>query len=563
MKKFYFLTAALVAASAMSAQQVANIETGRIAQSDYVAKSISRASASVGEKITGRFGGIKAPQKAVADGLYYNRPEGSFYYGWDINGGGWYYSAVVVAPWTEFTFKNMSDNPTSVQWLLRFPVLNSAGTAYEGYNERDVTEYADAEGNYTTVLEPGYYSVAPTIKKGDSEFTLSEGNSNWAGKIGLNTRVFLNDSLYSFSGVDHNQGFYYGTGAISNGYFWGTGTVDGGEDGIGTCVGIRQNYDKPMSPLYVDRCFIMGLSSQAAPIPAGKELSLYIINSETKQPTEVLTATADDIIDAQFNTSIKKYVFDVHFTKKMDTPLGMMVAPVVIDYPFTVQIEGFDGDGVDVGFYGNLIADGDNVEHATFLVDYSDGTYGHYYSDLALPLCFQALFDKVYVWETAVSQDQQISGVNVVRVSEDGQTCQNNVFSDVNGAIVNTATPWFDNDGGDMYFKAEDTPEWINLVAVYNETVDAYVVSVVCDPLPAGTKGRNAVVYIEGRGVTSETPILVVQGDAEIPSGINNATADRNNYVDANAPVYNLNGQRTTKAAKGLLIQNGKKYLNK
>lgn len=560
MKNFSFLTVALVASSAMFAQNVDNIEGGRIAKTDFVAKSMNMSNVSVGEKITGRFGGISAPQKSVANGLYYNRPEGAFYYGWDIDGGGYYFSALVVAPWTEFTFKNMSTDPTTVEWFLNFPKLNSTGTAYEGYDERNVTDNADANGNYTAILSPGYYSVAPTIKRGTSQFTLSEGNPNWAGKVGRETKVYLNDSLYSFCGVDHNQGYYYGSGSLSTEYFWGTGNVTS-KNGTGTCFGIRQEYDKPMSPMYVEKAFIMGLSASANPLPADKKLSLFIINRETGNPTEMLTATVTDIQDIQYNTTVKKYTFDVHFTKKVNTPLGVMIAPIVIDYPFAVQIEGFDEEGVDVGLYGNEIADGDNVKEAKFLVNYEDGAYTHYYSGLALPLCFQALFDGVQVWESVTLDGQVIEGVNVVKVSEDGATCKSNVFSDINGAIVETATPWFDNDGAEMYFKTEDAPEWVNLVATYDNTLDKYIVSAVCEALPVGQKGRSAIVYIEGRGATSDVPVIVVQGDAEIPSNINNAVADK--FVDANAPVYNINGQRVTKATKGLLIQNGKKYLNK
>lgn len=45
-------------------------------------------------------------------------------------------------------------------------------------------------------------------------------------------------------------------------------------------------------------------------------------------------------------------------------------------------------------------------------------------------------------------------------------------------------------------------------------------------------------------------------------SGINNATV-ANCVLDENAPVYNLAGQRVNKNAKGILIQNGKKFIVK
>ena len=43
-------------------------------------------------------------------------------------------------------------------------------------------------------------------------------------------------------------------------------------------------------------------------------------------------------------------------------------------------------------------------------------------------------------------------------------------------------------------------------------------------------------------------------------TGINGVTADK---LDVNAPVFNLAGQRVSKDTKGILIQNGKKFINK
>lgn len=44
-------------------------------------------------------------------------------------------------------------------------------------------------------------------------------------------------------------------------------------------------------------------------------------------------------------------------------------------------------------------------------------------------------------------------------------------------------------------------------------------------------------------------------------AGITNVTTEEN--ADPNAPVYNLAGQRVNKDTKGILIQNGKKFINK
>ncbi len=56
---------------------------------------------------------------------------------------------------------------------------------------------------------------------------------------------------------------------------------------------------------------------------------------------------------------------------------------------------------------------------------------------------------------------------------------------------------------------------------------------------------------------TWEIKNVAVKG---VVTGINNIT---NNTINENAPIYNLAGQRVNKNAKGILIQNGKKFVNK
>lgn len=59
-----------------------------------------------------------------------------------------------------------------------------------------------------------------------------------------------------------------------------------------------------------------------------------------------------------------------------------------------------------------------------------------------------------------------------------------------------------------------------------------------------------------------ETPIQIyaIYGLPDDPSGIHGVVADE---VNVNAPVYNAAGQRVNKSYKGLVIKNGKKYINK
>ena len=70
------------------------------------------------------------------------------------------------------------------------------------------------------------------------------------------------------------------------------------------------------------------------------------------------------------------------------------------------------------------------------------------------------------------------------------------------------------------------------------------------------TKYSSFGSYEDERGLL---PYLYVED--EIGTGINNVTVDEE--LDENAPVYNLAGQRVSKDAKGIVIQNGKKYIRR
>lgn len=67
--------------------------------------------------------------------------------------------------------------------------------------------------------------------------------------------------------------------------------------------------------------------------------------------------------------------------------------------------------------------------------------------------------------------------------------------------------------------------------------------------------GVLVTAKLSGKIVKELAPI-----STPVPTGINNITTEA---TDANAPAYNLSGQRVGKNAKGVLIKNGKKYVVK
>lgn len=139
-----------------------------------------------------------------------------------------------------------------------------------------------------------------------------------------------------------------------------------------------------------------------------------------------------------------------------------------------------------------------------------------------------------------------------------------------------TGADWYDDNQNENYYyevasSSDGNGDWITSYAVDNTgwiELGYNFITFSATACPSG-EGRWAVVNIVGRGVTSATPIILLQGtatldDVNIPSGITNiTTGNSNKEFDPNAPVYNLEGQRVSKDAKGILIQNGRKFIRK
>lgn len=122
------------------------------------------------------------------------------------------------------------------------------------------------------------------------------------------------------------------------------------------------------------------------------------------------------------------------------------------------------------------------------------------------------------------------------------------------GNVANEATLWIKEDGG----------QWEQIVITYPElgsesSFSDFEEQTVSLKAYAGKKIKVGFKYVstEEAAGTWEIGTFSV---TTITSGINAPTVEE---LDENAPVYNLAGQRVSKGTKGILIQNGKKFINK
>ncbi len=544
-----------------------------------------------------RDNGITGVKKTKSNGVYYSRPKGAYFQGFGLDGYGYYASVINIAPWTEVRFENQIANKAG-SWQMYF-----YGSADEGYpqeaafDDETLASLVD-NGDFVWSQEPGYLYYTPTLTNRNRTFCIGEENlymiyynrPYYAGRI-------LTDSIGPRMAQDDHQRYVYNNSNYSNTQRWGalSNNMYGSgkiveNDGKTTLVGYAayQVFDTPMSPLYIERVFAHGESNKRRPIAEGDTLFCDVTNVVKQElqnggyrlvPGDKVIATmfavASDTLDFVTEaTRDDKTIYEgtVLFSQRtldefgIETVEGVTVDPAELDENgFALFFYGFDRPGVDLGVDALFVnEDQDDIPEGHFLVYDADtyDTYNYAYQEtMTMKVGFEGMYDYVEVLTNG--------NLNVLRVSNDGQTClTDGAVSDqdgLTGAAVYTAQPWYDEDLNE-YYSIVDAPDWVYGVvadeSMRNESdyTGLEIVSFQCDPLPAGVSGRSAVVYVQGRGFTCPTPIYLLQGDASYADAINEVSTTAG---VKNSKVFNLNGQEVNKNVKGILIQNGKKYINK
>ena len=515
-----------------------------------------------------------AVKKTYDTGVYYDTPKGSLFRGFTSDGRSYDYSFLVVPPFTDLTFTNMSNNASRSSWSVN------------GNDASDRVVNNNYVGNY---LPMGFW-YAPTVTVGRDSYTWGYYNETGC--------VVATDSIADLAYFDLHTGTRYGWGALEGKgkYLYGTGTVTMKNGKVYHSAGVTQYLEAPASPLYVNYISILAFSS-GEPLKGDAQLTMTIYPAnladttyDENNPIVELTCTTNDTTfiykGSTSNTTTHVYnIYGMKFTNKQEDPiLGITTdEPFVIDQPVAVVVRGVNDNGVDVGFpghgYGNLDEETGNVsaneerQQITATVDFQEGG-SVYYSETALELNFNGMMDYVNVDSTFASQQGDITGANILKVSDDGQTVSTyGKGSDQNlgCAIAWTALPWFDIDGNSNY-SVEGAPDWVSEVSCdpqyWTQTEQGQsvnygqnLIAFKCQPLPAGVNGRAATVYLTGKGVKSATPIILLQGNADPAMSIAQYKADvKSGKVKE---IYDLAGRRVLPTTKGLVIKNGHVVLNK
>jgi hypothetical protein len=265
------------------------------------------------------------------------------------------------------------------------------------------------------------------------------------------------------------------------------------------------------------------------------------------------------------------YLYTVEFKQTEIDGFGVEATkPFTVNDKFAVVVTGVSDEGNNIGFECAIENPEDKVHPTAEMILYDgEGAWIQpvYSADLIAELNFNSCFDYCEVRDIVVgtSEDGETTiykDINILRVSTDGKTVStegSTEETDLGGAYMNTAFTWYDNEGFENY--AADVPEWVTTVYGEDGNRGLRWVTFECEPLPAGTKGRVAKLYFEGKGYKSELPVILLQGDVTITDAIEGVVSE--NTKRLNTTVYNIIGQRVNRPQKGIFIQNGKKFIRK
>lgn len=569
--RLFLLTMALLGASTTFAQEVSNVNLNKVVKTTPLFKAEKATKTSF------------SPRKSPDNGLFYGRPTGAFYRGNAEAGGSYYFDMMFLSPERDVTFKNKSVNPSGTEWYIN--------------NKPAPNEYVSDNNFILPVNCAGTY-YSPELREGAKKYQFGEESSAWGTPQG-GSFVTVADTLNSFSFVDPAMGSYAWNGtSFADGHYWfGTNNTFKDEEANITYYnsGVYQVFDTPMSPLYIKNIFCP-IVSDGTPFTGDVKLLLTVRNVVTRENGSLapgdeiiaqMTAGESDLANVSKQTpagSTKEFTFGtLVFAKKVFDELGTQYdEPIILDKAFAVVITGFQDDGVNIGINGTQIPKADTDRKGIdgvqpsqhLLLDKATGESAKFtvsYSSFGAAINLLAIYDHVSVSSSlADNSGQNYEQANVFRISNDGQTMtpeNPELVGKIDAAFVRTAMPWADGDGISNY-EVENMPDWVTEISGQDDTqtqgghtyrTGTAFVQFKCEALPSGVEGRQATIYLTGKGVKSSTPVVLLQGNAV--NAIDNISSSDDNVM--NNEMFNVAGQRVDNNYKGIVIKNGKKFINK
>lgn len=614
MKKSLLIAVALLSATTGFAQSSAKLKVEKLPELPTLFRPMTAINADLQKS---------SVRRSKNSNNYYSHPEGTFYRGYGLDGSGYYWSVLEAPLSKNVTFTEAGTaTPT---WKRNGQIITDAsGNSYT--TSLDLAGSYGMEPAPIVVSRTDSFGIG-TNNIYAMDLRLNNGTrtdfGSWLTTYPeyasyANWGFLYADSIGTLRTVDDHAGYLYNSGRTttlySNAQGWGSLSTDNmygsgyitytkeqtglDKDTIGDCYGVDVVLGKTLAPLYIERIAVKGYTT-TQPIKNNARLTAYVTGVRTARDGskradlskvyETLYAEATDTLDFVTSTQrngITVYRGTVLFSKRGDDGFGNITdQPFVLpaDSSYAVFVTGFeDTQNIDFGPQALLQPDEENAEPSHFYTTLrgSDSGYVHYYQGCVADLALIGMYDVAFAPEQngLFTQDDNTKA-NVVRISNDGTACATDgaTESGFAGAVVYTTIPWYDEAGNENY-TIDNLPDWISNYTVGTERYrnsrgqstsadfNFYVISFNANALPSGTAGRGAIVTVKSDKGAQSGPIYLLQGNATvadaIATGINSVKVDDVKKATDNR-IFNLAGQQVTKAYKGIVIENGKKYIQK
>ena len=366
------------------------------------------------------------------------------------------------------------------------------------------------------------------LASGAAPFTISTGENIPITLCGMATDPMNND----------NGSDFYRIGAgVRGAYAYGTKLI--ADTATGATADTLLSTVRNVSPLNISSINIPLYNVNGTTmIPENAEIKIELfaadLNSGIIYTDSVLAttvATVENFLEIQAGLGTLVATF-----QEEDPFGGMMDVSVVVEGDFVVQLTGFNESGCDFGIYADYYTPGGTTVYCV------NGTYTPIFSASSnLAIMYDAY------WPTV----QDAAG-NVMNVSVEGGEAyyveEGNTYTLLYTNVYDVDALW-----------SVDYPEWMEVeyflanIGTEEAPEPVVAVAVTVEPLTEGT-GRQGIVTFDADGFVYE--LVVNQGEVQGPTtGVENVVAPISNKT------FNLLGVEVDENYKGIVIKNGKKFI--
>jgi len=568
MKKHLLTMVALMATTAGFAQDMATVRA--LSQSKQVTEFSVAERHELQDVKEGGLNMRKAPKKTFADGVMYARPKGSYWISGTSSSGS-SYEYLVVPPFTEQKFINLCTSKEQATWAI--------GT-------NDMSKYADEENNFVWKFEkpsPGYVSGCPSITFNNISYQVAD-------------YVLPMDSVpYTLHPFNYLRGKrYYGYSDGASAFMTGADSFDfDGDSNPETFypLGFRQYFDKPATALRLNEV-IMWVTT---PNQDYDGEGLYLVFNKVVRD-EKNRRTIGEVIDTMYCTSLdlsdevitntNVYPGDITFAKLTEDEFGTLIpAPLLLNEEFAITVMGTNKKDIDVRFYftdqGGSEEEFETWATPTYIIPCDAN--GNQLGDNPNGLSYwnETASGKKYCYSAVFMFDAEMEGMEIVEDQDlnqqiapaaGGETASKaEAGAEGHPAYVYTNYPFLEDGEDAGNYELEGVPTWASAkidptgyeyqIGTDNEIRGLHMIWFEAEALPAGETGRWAEVKVKSAfGITAAPSLFILQGDAQVPTGVKAIKFDADGKFVA---TYNMSGKRVNENAKGIIIRDGKKFINK